>query len=446
MSSSQLRLRRDMPTAMERQSSYLAELEELFKAVSGTDALKKVREQAWEKFQELIRTSKSFPGEELRELSCSQLLDQKTEGKALDALLDPESQGRRLVFFNGSFRPELSSTRALKEDRVVLLPLDTALVPFGALLMHRWANFLREEQDPLSVLNLALMGRGALLYVPPDSEISVPLEVIYAFSGEPTSGVALPRLELFVGKGATASFTFKNGPDGTGKDLHSLVDLTVDEEASVSFTGVDLTHGRSVHTTRALLKKKARLESTWIAGGSAHSHYRHSVTLAGEEAEASVKGLALLQDSNRLLTHVSVDHRAARCRSRQLFKAILAHESRSHYQGRILVSSEAKETDADQRSHHLLVGEKALGSSQPILDIFADDVKVSHGSTMGTIDEEQMFYLRSRGILAHEATTLLLESFCHEIVHGLSLADFQHQWVHPTNEDEHGDHAKDSRR
>ncbi len=142
----------------------------------------------------------------------------------------------------------------------------------------------------------------------------------------------------------------------------------------------------------------------------------YHATLSGEAADATLQGIWMLKDRREAHTHVVMHHEAPHCRSMQLFKGVLDERSKSSFEGKIYVQKEAQKTEAYQLNKHLLLGERVIANSKPNLEIFADDVKASHGATMTQVDESELFYLKARGISEKAAKALLIHGFCQEMI------------------------------
>ena len=142
----------------------------------------------------------------------------------------------------------------------------------------------------------------------------------------------------------------------------------------------------------------------------------YKIALNGENGEADLNGLWVLKEKNECHVNVMIEHVAPHCRSNQLFKGVLDDFARSSFEGKIWVRKEAQKTDAFQLNNNLLLSDHANADSKPNLEIFADDVKASHGSTMGQVDEEQLFYLKTRGFSKEVAEKFLVRAFCQEVL------------------------------
>ena len=214
--------------------------------------------------------------------------------------------------------------------------------------------------------------------------------------------------------------------------INHVSDFSIEEESHVRFTqNLSETPTAVWHldATRAILKKNSSFHAFAVTNGSETVRTDYKVTLIGENAESSLNGLWMLQDKLEFHTHILFDHQAPNCRSRQLFKGVLDDFSKSSFEGKILVRKIAQKTDAFQLNSNLLLNDYTNASSKPNLEIFADDVKASHGATFGQLDDEQLFCLRSRGINEFEAKNLLIFGFCKEVIDLISLSSLQNMLI-----------------
>lgn len=303
-----------------------------------------------------------------------------------------------LVFVDGFFEEGLSQVPA----PIVAVGLDQAMRPYGLFLQNRLASTLGKEKDPFAALNGALFGRGAFLYVPPKCKAA--LHLIHIYSGEE---MASPRLHIYVGRGAELKLSQE--AEGKSGFSNGVIDWVLDTGAQVQF--IDKAAG-NLQAIRATLKRDSKLK-TVLLGESLRTSMR--VELAEENSEAELLGLARLDGTAEAHIHAHVEHIAPHARSRQHFKSVLSGGSRFSFEGKIYVHAAAQKTEAYQLNNNLILSDEATAYAKPNLEIFADDVKASHGSTTGQLDEEELFYLRSRGLNLAEAKKWLVAGFCKEI-------------------------------
>lgn len=401
----------------------LTSLNRYFDEMSSS-SLFSLRKKAWEKFQSIGLPKKkdaAFQYVVLRDLEHLELalspppfIDQEDLKKSVL----PECCHSHLVFVNGSYVKELSNLTALKEQ-TVLLSLDEAMKSQRAFLESHFATLLKEEKDPFTLLNLALHGQGAFLYVPPLLSIDVPIQVLF-FATSDWPHLVAPRLMIAVGKQAKVEIilTKKSQNPLTTHLLIPSIEISLDEKARLDLLDANTASLASwqFQSLRASLKQEARLKILSLSQETKMSRESYRIQLKKELAEVELQGLSTLVDRQAFHTHVLVEHQAPNTRSKQLFKGVLKALSQSSFTGKIFVSKEAQKTEAYQLNNHLILDENAVANSQPNLEIFADDVKASHGATVAQIDSDQLFYLKTRGIPEEKARHLLTTAFCREII------------------------------
>ena len=302
-----------------------------------------------------------------------------------------------LVFIDGFFQD------ARLPAPLVCSPLDGAIRSYGLFLQARLAKLIKEETDPFAALNGAFQGRGAFLYIPPKCKAALHLAQI--FTG---GGMASPRLHVYLGRGSELRLTQVS--EGKSGFCNELFDFVLDEGARLSF----IDHaGGDLQAIRAMLKKDSYLKTVSLGQ---HTRVSMKVQLAEENSEAQLYGLARLYGETESHVHATVEHASPHTRSRQHFKTVLQDRSRFSFEGKIRVLPAAQKTEAYQLNNTLILSDGASANAKPNLEIFADDVKASHGATVGQLDEEQLFYFRSRGIDLAQAKELLTNGFCKEIL------------------------------
>lgn len=418
------------------QEQFLKTLEALFKAASKHPLLKKLKERSWNQF--LQSSLPSQKDEVFRYVRLRKLYENKIERKervllqkeTIQSFIDPESKGSCAVFVDGCFEEGLSSFENLP-NKVLALGLEEASLSFGALLQNHFSRMLQEEKDPFALLNTSLYEGGLFLMVPPKTTLSTPLQLLHVVTKE--GGLLFPRCDAFLGKESEITVTSRTvGLDGEPCFISGIANFIQEEGSSLHYSRVNLKEDfkekKVFHfeAVRADLKKDAKFHSCIASTGRDCYRDDYRVSLRGENGEASLNGVAMLSDSVEHHTHVFVGHFAPHCRSNQLFKAALDEKSRSSFEGKIFVAKEADKTDAFQLNNNLILSEGAEGFSKPNLEIFADDVKASHGSTVGQLDLDELFYMKARGLSEAISKNLLVQGFCREVIESFPEGTIKH--------------------
>jgi Fe-S cluster assembly protein SufD len=329
----------------------------------------------------------------------------------------PPPLGRlRLVFVNGFFSRELSS------------PVDS--IP--GLRLGTLEQALAEEPDAIrpyldeadsgsqafAALNAGFLRDGPVIRIDAGSVVSEPIEVLFfsAPAADPT--VSHPRTIIVAGAHSQAAVIESfAGMDGDPTLANAVTTISCGEGAVLEHYKVqqEASSAFHVHTVRVSQSRASNFVSHNAAFGAALARTDLSVRFFEEGAECTLNGLFVGRGTQHLDNHTVIDHAAPRCTSRELYKGILDERSRGVFDGKIIVRPDAQKTDAIQTNKNLLLSREALVDSTPALEIFADDVKCKHGSTIGQLDAEALFYLRSRGIGEREARALLTYAFAADV-------------------------------
>ena len=401
----------------------------LIKAGSG-DSMQKLRLKAWDHFLEMglpTRETEVYRYIKLRSLfSKSYVPSYPTDvsPETIDPYIYPESKESFIVFVNGHFQPKLSNLKALSK-KVVVSTLDDAVHTFGAFLNNQWTKSLKEETDPFAIINTALHRDGVFIYLPPKTTSIAPLQVLYVIDSRDKAMIQFPRLNLFAGAQSQIDIVSSQALiSGKAYCINQVTDIAIEEEGHIRYTQIacgeqpDFWH---FDATRANLKRNSTFKTVSVTDGSATVRQDYRVALAGENSEALLNGVWMLDEKREAHTHVIVDHQAPHCRSMQLYKGVLNDFSHSSFEGKILVRQAAQKTDAFQLNNNLLLSERAIADSKPNLEIFCDDVKASHGATVGQLDKEQLFYMKTRGFTENEAKNFLIYAYCKEVIDMITL-------------------------
>lgn len=406
-------------------------LSRLREAASNTDdPMSKLRTAAWDKYSQKglpLGKEEVFRYLTLRKLYAKTYVEPQQSQlthAAIAPWILPECTQSYLVFVNGFFSPSLSNTQGLP-SAVSILTLTDAYRAYGAFVTNQWQKQLKDETDPFALLNSALHSNGAFIYLPPRIQVDAPLQILSVIDTQDQPMLMIPRWQLFAGAQSSIHIVEREAVlSGTGYASIAHCDLAIEDNAHVKLTQAAWTDREDtwrLDAARAILKRHSTLNSISLLEGGEGSRLDWRIALTGENAEANISGLGLLDGTREGHVHVLIDHQAPDCRSMQLYKNVLRGSSRSSFEGKIYVHPIAQKTDAFQLNNNLLLSEHAQAFSKPNLEIFADDVKASHGSTFGQLDEEPLFYLQARGLSKELAQQLLVNGFCREVLDQLSI-------------------------
>lgn len=324
--------------------------------------------------------------------------------------------GARAVFVDGRFRPDLSTL----DD----LPFEVgSLARSLPQLDGRIGAVAPAMELPIVALNAMLFEDGLLLTVPAGVAGGT-LDMLSLASGGARPEAFHPRHLIHLEKGASLTLVeTMAGPEHRGVTLHNPVyEIEVAEGATLVHARLNEEGRQSFHlsTVHARVAAGGTYDNFTLVAGARLTRNEIHVALEGQGAAAHMNGAQLLAGGQHSDTSTFLDHAAPGCASRQTYKTVLAGKSRGVFQGKILVRQVAQRTDGYQMNQALLLSPDAEMDSKPQLEIYADDVKCSHGATVGELDHGQLFYMRSRGVPEAQARSLLIQAFLQEAVEGVT--------------------------
>jgi len=339
--------------------------------------------------------------------------------EAIEPLLVPEA-GNRLVYVDGHFVPELSATGA--DGLSVSTVADSVRGAPGTAEAHL-ARHVGFEKDPFAAVNTAHLQHGAVITAPRGLRAERPVHVLFV-STRPDCA-SYPRVLVVVDRSAELTFIEDHvSLTDAAYFVNGVTEIAVGENAGVHHVRVQRESDRAFHiaTCGVELARDARYVSQSISFGGRISRLNHNLRQAGEGTDCELDGLALIAGRQLADTHSSIDHAQPSGRSRQRHKCIVDGAAHAVFNGRIVVRRGAQRTDSSQSSRNLLLTGKAHVDTKPQLEILADDVKCAHGATVGQLDPDHIFYLRSRGLSEAAARNLLTYAFAAEIVDRVPVA------------------------
>jgi len=258
-------------------------------------------------------------------------------------------------------------------------------------------------------------------------ELDRPIQIVFVSGPEKRATLSAPRILIVAEAGSRGMVVEQHIGGSDGSLSCPVTEIMLGEGAVLNHVVVQEESLSANHLAvrQMRLSSGSRYSGQAISLGSALARTDIGVVLDGEHAEASLDGLYLGDGSQQADTHLTVRHASPNCDSHQLYKGILAGRAKAVFNGRIVVDQDAQKTDAKQSNRNLLLSDDAVVNSNPQLEIFADDVRCTHGSTVGQLDEEAIFYLRTRGIGRGEATQLLTLAFAGEILERIPVVELR---------------------
>ena len=333
----------------------------------------------------------------------------------LSRYLAPEAAAR-LVFVDGVFAPELSAHAGLPHGTVVT-NLAAALAAHAPVIEPHLARHVEFGSDVFTALNTAYLRDGAFIWVAKNQRCPAPVQLLHVSTQKETA--AYPRCLVVAEAGAECTLIEDFVSLGDAVYFNDAVtEIVAGEGASVRHVRVQREAGTAFHIANctAVLAKNARYASHAVTLGARLSRFNLNVVQQGEGVEVKMDGLALISGRQLADSHTLMDHARPHGSCQQMHKCIVGGAAHAVFNGRILVRPGAQLTNSAQQSRNLLLSDKAHVDTKPQLEIFADDVKCAHGATVGQLDAEQLFYLRSRGLSMERARNLLIYAFAAELI------------------------------
>jgi Fe-S cluster assembly protein SufD len=343
---------------------------------------------------------------------------------AIRGLSFTDSSCNRLVFVNGVYLSELSALDGLPPGTRAESLADAVRRDDDILHAHL-SRYVRYQEQPFVALNTAFIEDGALIVIPRGVLVEEPIYLIFVSTGQYGAVASHPRNLIVAGEGSQARIIEIHIGAGRGAYFANVVtEIFGGEAASLDHYLLqrEADEGFHIGTLEAQLSRQSNpaAHSITLAGSLVRNDVH--VVLNGEGSECSLDGLYLVDGKQHVDNHTEIEHCMPRAKSQELYKGILSGSARGVFNGKILVHKDAQKSDARQTNKNLVLSENAVINTKPQLEIHADDVKCSHGSTVGQLDPNALFYLQSRGIDLGEAQTLLCYAFASEIVTRIKIA------------------------
>ncbi|MGH7524133.1 MAG: Fe-S cluster assembly protein SufD [Gemmatimonadales bacterium] len=343
------------------------------------------------------------------------------------AMLEPFQVGQGadsplLAVVNGQVDRGLSRLRNLPAG-LTFGSLADAIATGNPLVERHLARHASIERSSFNAVNAALFRDGAFVHIARGTIVPKPLHVILATTNAAAPSIVAPRTLVIVEAGAEAtvieSFVPAGPIDGNRPHLTTTcADIVLEKSARLEHIRLQRESAAAYHVgfTAVEQARDSHYRSFTLALGSKLSRHDLQVRLSGTNVETLLYGLYLARGEQLVDNHTAIFHDQPDCRSWEVYKGVLAEHARGVFNGKVIVQPVAQKTDAKQTNRNLLLGDDAKVNTKPQLEIFADDVKCTHGATVGKLDELQRFYLQTRGIAGREAQVLLITAFVAEVL------------------------------
>ncbi len=334
----------------------------------------------------------------------------------------PQLDTHLTLLFNGWYYDKNTENANLPKG-VILESLADATAKYPELVHQYYSSLAETGIDPLVALNTAFAKDGYFLYISKNVAFDKPIQIINLLKADYDT-FATQRNLVVVEPGANAQLILCNHTLNSNTYLSNTVtEVFVGENASFDYYTLQNQHNNSTSLNSVFIQQERDSNVTShtmsLHGGMIRNNLK--VILNGENAETSLNGMAFLDKKQHVDNFIQIIHAKPNCQSNQLYKNVLDEESSGAFSGRIHVVRDAQKTNAFQRNNNILLTDKASMQTKPQLIIDADDVKCSHGATVGQIDEEALFYIRSRGIEEKKARLMMMNAFAHEVIQKVKI-------------------------
>jgi Fe-S cluster assembly protein SufD len=332
----------------------------------------------------------------------------------------------KLVFVDGKFSSFMSSTT---HDGIDVCLLSSVLTkPKYKMVLDNFFNKIASKEESLTTLNTAFAQEGAFINIPKSKVADKPIEIIHFSTGVESALMVQPRNLIIVGENAHVQIIERHQSLNSNPVLtNSVTEIYAQKRAIVDYYKIqnDEQTANLIDNTYISQKQESRVAVHTFSFGGNITRNNLNFYHFGERIDSTLKGITIIGDKQHVDHYTLVNHGTPNCESHQNYKTILGGSSTGVFNGKIFVEKEAQKTDAFQQNNNILLSDKATINAKPQLEIFADDVKCSHGCTIGQLDETAMFYMQQRGIPKKEAKALLMYAFSNEVIESIKIPELK---------------------
>jgi Fe-S cluster assembly protein SufD len=333
-----------------------------------------------------------------------------------------EIESYKIVFVDGVYSSFLSSTTHERSDICIL---SAALKkPRYKMVIDHYYDKVADNTNSITSLNTAFAREGAYIHIPKNTVLEKPIQLLFFSTGNESEMMLNPRNLIIIGENSHVQIfeRHQNLADNTVL-TNSVTEIFAHKRAIINYYKVQNDHKKVSMIDHTYVQQKDNSIvsiNTFSFGGKL---IRNSIHVAhkGEYLTTNLNGISIIGDTQHVDNHTLIHHQKENCESFELYKGIYDGTATGVFNGKVIVDPEAQKTNAFQQNDNILIGKKATIDTKPQLEIFADDVKCSHGCTIGELDEKALFYLQSRGIPKKEAKALLLFAFGNEVIEKIKI-------------------------
>jgi len=343
--------------------------------------------------------------------------------KQVKQFLFDESEHILLVFINGFFSGTLSELKNLPEGAAAGSIAD-AIKNYPQIVERHYSKYADYRNQIFTALSTAFTKDGAFIYIPDGKIIGKPIHILYLTSSKNEKIIIQPRNLFIAGKNSQATIiehyaSLDNGIYFT----NTVTEIFTDENAILDHIKLQDESRNAFHIARMEVdqERNSNFSSCMISFGSDLSRNDFNTRFSDLGGDCMLNGLFMIDGNQLFDVHTMIDHAKPLCTSREHYKGILDGKSHGVFNGKVMVRPDAQKTNAFQENNNIILSDSALVNTKPQLEIFADDVKCSHGATIGQIDDEALFYLKARGIGDKTARGMLIHAFASNVVNSIKV-------------------------
>ncbi|MBX9806900.1 MAG: Fe-S cluster assembly protein SufD [Flavobacteriaceae bacterium] len=332
----------------------------------------------------------------------------------------------KVVFIDGVFSSNLSSTTHQGLD--ICLMSSALNKPKYKMIIDAYFNQIANKEESLTSLNTAFANEGAYINIPKSKVVNKPIEIMYFSTGGEAALLVQPRNLVVVGENSHVQIIERHQSLNENPVLtNSVTEIFAQKRAIVDYYKIqnDNHEANLIDNTYVSQKQESHVSVQTFSFGGNLTRNNLNFYHFGERLTSTLNGITIIGEKQHVDHYTLVHHTAPNCESFQDYKGIFSDNSTGVFNGKIFVEKEAQKTNAFQKSNNILLGNKSTINAKPQLEIFADDVKCSHGCTVGQLDESAMFYMQQRGIPKKEAKALLMYAFSNAVIESIKIPELK---------------------
>ncbi len=332
-----------------------------------------------------------------------------------------------MVFINGSFSEELSELSSIK-DKITAKNISSAIKENDPQIKKYFAKYADSSNQIFTALSTAFIKDGAFVHVPENIVMEEPLHILFLSASNEEKILSHPRNLFIADKNSQISIIeHYAGLDESVYFTNAVTEISVGENAVVRHTKFQEESKSSFHISRmeTVQESNSNFTSNMISFGAEIARNDFNTRFIGTGGESELNGLFMTDNSQLFDAHTLIDHASPHCNSHELYKGILDDKSRGVFNGKVIVRKDAQKTNAFQENNNIILSNEALVNTKPQLEIFADDVKCSHGATIGQLDNDALFYLKTRGIGEKASRDILIHAFASDVVRRIKIKEIR---------------------